>query len=71
MKREFLLRCLGLVAAATMHGIALAGTVAMVTEVQGEGELVQGGKPAPLQVRALMSASDSIKLADEIGRAHV
>ena len=64
MKRELLLRCLALVAAATLHGSALAGTVAMVTEVQGEGELVQGGKPAPLQVRALMNASDSIKLAD-------
>lgn len=64
MKRHFLLRCLALVAAATLHGIAFAGTVAMVTEVQGEGELVQQGKRVPLQVRAVMSASDSLQLAD-------
>ena len=64
MKREFLLRCLAIVAATTLHGIAFAGTVAMVTEVQGEGELVQNGKRAPLQVRALMNASDSLQLAD-------
>jgi len=64
MKREFLLRCLAIVAAATMHGLAWAGTVAMVTEVQGQGELVQGGKHVPLQVRAAMSANDSLQLAD-------
>lgn len=64
MKPEFLLRCLAIVAAATMHGIALAGTFAMVTEVQGEGELVQNGKRAPLQVRAGMNASDAVQLAD-------
>jgi hypothetical protein len=64
MKRHFLLRCLILVAAATLHGLAFAGPMAMVTEVQGEGELVQQGKRAPLQVRAVMNASDSLQLAD-------
>jgi hypothetical protein len=64
MKREFLLRCLAIVAAATLHGVAFAGTVAMITEVQGEGELMQNGKRAPLQVRALMNASDTLQLAD-------
>lgn len=64
MKREFLLRCLAIAACATLHGVALAGPIAMVTEVQGEGELVQQGKRAPLQVRALMNASDGLQLAD-------
>jgi len=64
MKRQFLLRCLAFVAIATLQGVASAGTVAMVTEVQGEGELIQQGKRAPLQARAAMNASDSVQLAD-------
>jgi hypothetical protein len=64
MKREFLLRCLAVVAAATLHGIAFAGTVAMITEAQGAGELVKEGKRAPLQVRALMNGGDSLQLAE-------
>jgi hypothetical protein len=64
MKREFLLRCLAIAAAATLHGVAFAGTVAMVTEVQGEGELVQQGKRAPLQVRATMTTRDGLQLAE-------
>lgn len=63
MKRAFLLRCLAIAAAATLHGVACAAPVAMVTEVQGEGELIQQGARAPLAVRALMNADDSLQLA--------
>lgn len=62
--RRFLLRCFAFAVAASLHGLALAGSAAMVTEVQGEGELVHQGKRAPLQVRALMNDSDSVQLAD-------
>ena len=67
MKRFDLLRRLFpivLALGAALHGVAFAGTQAMVTEVEGEGELLQQGKRAPLQVRALMSASDVLQLAD-------
>lgn len=68
MSRLSLLRCLlrgaAFAAALWLHGLALAGTAAMVTEVQGQGELVHQGKRAPLQVRALMSESDAVQLAD-------
>ena len=64
MKRQFWLHCLAMVGALALHAGAWAGTVAMITEVQGQGELVQNGKRAPLQVRALMNASDSMQLAD-------
>ncbi|HTT09520.1 MAG TPA: hypothetical protein VMG60_01410 [Burkholderiaceae bacterium] len=64
MKREFLLRCVAFVVAATMQGFAWAGTVAMVTEVQGQGDLVQDGKHVPLQVRAAMNTNDWLRLPD-------
>ena len=64
MNRGLLLRCLAIVVAATLQGIAWAGTIGMVTEVQGGGELVQNGKRAPLQVRAALNNGDSLQLAD-------
>ncbi len=65
MIRRILLRCLALAAAAVVHGVALAGSPqAMVTEVQGEGELVQQGKRVPLAVRALLTDTDALQLAD-------
>jgi hypothetical protein len=64
MIRRNLLRCLVFAAAAALHGMALAGTVAMITEVQGEGELLQQGKRAPLAVRALLADADAVQLAD-------
>jgi hypothetical protein len=59
-----LLHSVAFAAALVTHGLALAGTAAMVTEVQGEGELVHQGKRVPLQVRALMNDSDAVQLAD-------
>lgn len=65
MNRQLLIRpILALVALAALPGTAFAGTVAMVTEVQGGGELLVQGKRAPLQVRALLSAGDALRLAD-------
>jgi hypothetical protein len=63
MNLRALLRCLACVAAAMLHAIAFAAPLAMVTEVQGEGELIQLGKQAPLRVRALMNAADTLELA--------
>src|SRR5919198_3583358 len=63
MKRG-ILRCWAFIACTTLHGVALAGAVAMITEVQGEGELTQNGRSTPLQVRAMLNASDSLQLAD-------
>src|SRR5262245_33639777 len=59
-----LLLAIVIAGAAALHGVAFAGPLAMVTEVQGDGELVQQGKRAPLQVRALLNASDALQLAD-------
>lgn len=65
MRRELLLRAtLALVAALVWHGAASAVTPAMVTEVQGEGELLLQGRRGPLQVRALMHPNDALQLAE-------
>src|SRR5262249_31526732 len=59
-----LLQCLAFVAAATLQVVAFAAPLAMVTEVQGDGEVLQQGKRAPLQVRTLLNASDGLQLAE-------
>lgn len=64
MNRPILSRCLAVLAALSLHAAAFAGPAAMVTEVQGEGELMQQGKRAPLAVRALLGDSDTVQLAD-------